>query len=101
MTSAYGRSRHHGATEPPFRGYDGSYHPFPTYGDGSPIATADLELALNIAEEMQVDVAWQKGDVVLLDKYAVMNSRQAWTGKRTVLAALWDEEGRIGDLKAH
>lgn len=99
LTSAYGRSRHHGATEPPFRGDDGSYHPLPTYGDGSPIETADLELALSIAEDMQVDIKWQKGDIVLLDNYAVMHSRRAWSGKRTVLAALWDEKGRIGDLK--
>ncbi|GAB7330063.1 hypothetical protein MBLNU13_g01743t1 [Cladosporium sp. NU13] len=97
LTSAYGRSRHHGATESPFRGDDGSYHPLPTYGDGSPIETADLELSLSIAEDMQVDITWQKGDVVLLDNYAVMHSRKAWTGKRTVLAALWDEKGRIGD----
>lgn len=99
LTSAYGRSRHHGATEPPFLGDDGSYHPLPTYGDGSAIATADLELALGIAEDMQVDVVWQQGDIVLLDNYAVMHSRRAWTGNRTVLAALWDEKGRIGDLR--
>lgn len=44
---------------------------------------------------MQVDVQWQKGDLVLLDNYAVMHSRRAWEGKRTVLAALWD--GKIGE----
>lgn len=54
---------------------------------------------------MQVDVFWQKGDIILLDNYAVMHSRHTWTGKRTVLAALWDdvnvrrledfEEGRV------
>jgi hypothetical protein len=100
LTSAYGRSRHHSATESPFRGDDGSYHPLPTYGDGSSIEAADLELALSIAEDMQVDITWQKGDIVLLDNYAVMHSRRAWTGKRTVLAALWDEKGRIGDLNS-
>lgn len=99
LTSAYGRSRHHGATEPPYRGDDGSYHPLPTYGDGSPIATADLELALDLAESLQVDVEWQAGDVVLLDNYAVMHSRKPWTGQRVVLAALWDQEGRIQDYK--
>lgn len=98
MTSAYGRSRHHGATKPPFRGDDGSYHPLPTYGDGSAIDTEHLELALNIAEDMQVDVEWQKGDLVLLDNYAVMHSRRPWVGKRTVLAALWDEDARISDF---
>ncbi|KAF2680762.1 Clavaminate synthase-like protein [Lentithecium fluviatile CBS 122367] len=101
LTSAYGRSRHHGATQPPFRGDDGSYHPLPTYGDGLPISTDDLELALNIAEEMQVDVHWEQGDIVLLDNLAVMHSRKPWVGKRLVLAALWDDVGepRMDDFE--
>jgi hypothetical protein len=101
LTSAYGRARHHGATRPPYRGDDDSYHPPPVYGDGTAIATEDLELALTIAEEMQVDLSWEKGDVVLLDNYAVMHSRRPWVGKRVVLAALWDdvEEMRIGDFE--
>ncbi|KAJ4987137.1 taurine catabolism dioxygenase [Stagonosporopsis vannaccii] len=99
LTSAYGRSRHHGATQPPFRGDDGSYHPLPTYGDGSAIATGDLEFALRLAEEMQVDLKWQRGDVVLIDNYAVMHSRKPWKGERVVLAALWDQEGRVGDFE--
>lgn len=76
----------------------------PTYGDGSPIATADLELVLDLAEEMQVDIEWQKGDIVLIDNYAVMHSRKPWTGQRVILAALWDQGGRIKDYeedKAH
>ena len=51
---------------------------------------------------MQVDVEWQKGDLVLIDNYAVMHSRRAWEGKRAVLAALWDgregEQARIQDF---
>ncbi|KAF2017506.1 Clavaminate synthase-like protein [Aaosphaeria arxii CBS 175.79] len=98
LTSAYGRARHHGATQPPYRGDDDSYHPPPLYGDGTIIETEFLELALNIAEEMQVDVQWERGDIVLIDNCAVMHSRRPWIGKRTVLAALWDQEGRIGDF---
>lgn len=99
LTSAYGRSRHHGATQPPFRGDDGSYHPLPTYGDGSAIETTDLEFALSLAEEMQVDLQWKRGDVVLIDNYAVMHSRKPWVGERVVLAALWDHEGRVEDFE--
>ncbi|TVY20316.1 Clavaminate synthase-like protein [Lachnellula arida] len=99
LTSAYGRSKHHGATEPPFLGDDGGYHPLPTYGDGSPIPTKYLELALSIAETSQVLIKWTPGDLILLDNYAVMHSRRPWTGERKVLAALWDEEGRIGDFE--
>lgn len=29
--------------------------------------------------------------------YAVMHSRSPWKGERVVLAALWDEGGRVGD----
>jgi hypothetical protein len=28
-----------------------------------------------------------------------MHSRRPWAGKRTVLAALWDERGRIEDFE--
>lgn len=67
LTSAWGRSRHHGATQPPYRGDDGSYHPPPLYGDGSVIENEYLDLALSIAESSQVLVKWERGDVVLLD----------------------------------
>lgn len=91
LTSAYGRSRHHGD--------DGLYHPLPTYGDDSLIATVDLMLALNLVEEMQVDIEWQKGDIVLIDNYVIMHSRKPWTGQRVVFAALWEQEGRIKDYE--
>lgn len=67
VTSAYGRSKYHGATAPPYLGDDGSYHPLPTYGDGSPIENKYLDLALSLAESSQVLVNWQEGDIVLLD----------------------------------
>lgn len=67
LTSAWGRSRHHGATRPPYRGDDGSYHPPPLYGDGTVIESDYLDLALSIAESSQVLVEWQQGDMVLID----------------------------------
>ncbi|KAI1843255.1 hypothetical protein JX265_012172 [Neoarthrinium moseri] len=67
LTSAWGRSKFHGATEPPYRGDDDSYHPPPLYGDGSKIENQYLDLALSLAESLQVPVKWQKGDIVLLD----------------------------------
>ncbi|KPM38724.1 hypothetical protein AK830_g7842 [Neonectria ditissima] len=97
VTSAWGRSTHHGATEPPFKGDDGSYHPPPQYGDGEEIEKKNLDLALSIAESSQVLVKWEQGDLVLLDNFAVMHSRTAWKGERQVLAALWDQDGRVDD----
>ena len=67
VTSAWGRSRHHGATQPPFQGDDGSYHPPPEYGDGTPIEIENLDLLLQLAERGAVNVEWEKGDLVLLD----------------------------------
>ncbi|KAK7736648.1 hypothetical protein SLS53_006854 [Cytospora paraplurivora] len=67
LTSAWGRSKHHGATKPPYRGDDGSYHPPPLYGDGTVIESDYLNLALAIAESSQVLIKWKQGDVVLLD----------------------------------
>ncbi|KAF7557798.1 hypothetical protein G7Z17_g406 [Cylindrodendrum hubeiense] len=97
VTSAWGRSTHHGATEPPYRGDDNSYHPPPKYGDGEDIEKKYLDLALSIAESSQVLVKWEQGDLVLLDNYAVLHSRSAWKGERQVLAALWDQDGRVDD----
>ncbi|KAF2814020.1 Clavaminate synthase-like protein [Mytilinidion resinicola] len=99
LTSAWGRSKHYRATEPPYLGSDGSYHPIPEYGDGTPIETKYLDLALAIAEDSQVLLTWQPGDVVLIDNHAVQHSRSPWVGNRTVLAALWDEDGKIGDFE--
>ncbi|KAL2848187.1 hypothetical protein BJY01DRAFT_262763 [Aspergillus pseudoustus] len=100
ITSAWGRSRYHGATRHPFRGDDGSYHPPPQFGDGSPMDVNDLDTLLNIAEEGAVNVNWEKGDLVIIDNYAVQHSRQPWVGERLVLAALWDDDRgeRIGDV---
>lgn len=67
LTSAWGRSKHHGATKFPYRGDDGSYPPPPLYGDGTVIESHYLNLALSIAEASQVLVEWQQGDVILLD----------------------------------
>ncbi|ETS86007.1 hypothetical protein PFICI_04032 [Pestalotiopsis fici W106-1] len=101
LTSAWGRSKYHGATEPPYRGDDDSYHPPPLYGDDTKIEKEYLDLALELAEASQVLISWEKGDIVLLDNYAVMHSRSPWVGKRTVLAALWDSEvTRIADFSA-
>ena len=67
LTSAWGRSKHHGATEYPFRGDDNSYHPPPEYGNGEQIESKYLDLALSIAEASQVALKWEQGDVVLID----------------------------------
>lgn len=57
----------HGATEPPYRVDDGSYHHPPLYGDRTVIESKYLDLALAIAESSQALVKWEQVDAVVLD----------------------------------
>ena len=59
-----------------------------TFGDGSPLPESGMHAIVAIAEELVRDVAWQAGDVALLDNYTVMHGRRPFAGKRRVLASL-------------
>ena len=59
-----------------------------TFGDGSPITGEDMATAITIADTLTHDLAWQKGDVALLDNFLVMHGRRPFAGKRRVLASL-------------
>jgi Taurine catabolism dioxygenase TauD, TfdA family len=59
-----------------------------TFGDGSPISEAEMGIAVRLSDELSYDVAWQAGDVVLVDNFLVMHGRRPFTGKRRVLASL-------------
>ena len=59
-----------------------------TYGDGAAIDPAQLQTAIDIADELSVDLAWQQGDVALLDNYRVMHGRRPYSGARRVVASL-------------
>lgn len=59
-----------------------------TFGDGTPITASDMAPAIAAADELTRDVAWQAGDVALLDNYLVMHGRRPYAGKRRVLASL-------------
>ncbi|NVE96040.1 TauD/TfdA family dioxygenase [Altererythrobacter lutimaris] len=59
-----------------------------TFGDGEPITQAHMAAAIALSEELVYDHAWQSGDVVLVDNFAVMHGRRPFTGKRRVLASL-------------
>ena len=58
------------------------------FGDGSPITQDDMAPAIAAAEELTRDVAWQAGDVALVDNYLAMHGRRPFEGKRRVLASL-------------
>lgn len=59
-----------------------------TLGDGSPLDAAGVRAAVRIAEELAFDLAWQQGDVALVDNFVTMHGRRPFTGTRKVLAAM-------------
>ena len=62
------------------------------YGDGSELDGEALEALASVRgfmEAERVAFTWQAGDVLLLDNYKAMHSRQPFVGPRRVLASLW------------
>ncbi len=59
-----------------------------TFGGGDPITAEDMAPAIAIADELTADLAWQSGDVALVDNFLVMHGRRPFEGKRRVLASL-------------
>ncbi|XP_058180884.1 clavaminate synthase-like protein At3g21360 [Rhododendron vialii] len=59
-----------------------------TFGDGEPLPADIIYDCLKILDEESVAVPWQKGDVLLLDNWAVLHSRRPFDPPRRVLASL-------------
>ncbi len=61
-----------------------------TFGDDSKIPAAALQQIVALAEQFTFDVAWQDGDVALVDNKLAMHGRRPFSGnrKRQVLVAL-------------
>ncbi len=59
-----------------------------TFGDGSPLDLDDVAIAVEISNELTFDLAWQHGDVALVDNLVTMHGRRPFTGTRKVLASL-------------
>jgi len=59
-----------------------------TFGDGTPLELDDVAVAVEIANELTFDLAWQRGDVALVDNLVAMHGRRPFTGTRKVLASL-------------
>jgi hypothetical protein len=58
------------------------------FGDGSTINSDAMALAIELAEELTVDLVWQRGDVAIVDNFRVMHGRRSFQGERRVLASL-------------
>lgn len=63
------------------------------FGDDSPIPAESMETTCRLADELSFDLAWQKGDVALLDNFLVMHGRRPFRGERRVLASLVADDG--------
>ncbi|MEM9530324.1 MAG: TauD/TfdA family dioxygenase [Pseudomonadota bacterium] len=63
------------------------------FGDGSVIGTQDMDTAIRLADELSFDLAWQAGDVALIDNFLVMHGRRPFQGKRRVFASLVADDG--------
>lgn len=59
-----------------------------TYGDGAPLDGDAAMQAAALADEITFDLAWQRGDVALVDNYVTMHGRRTFSGTRRVLASL-------------
>ncbi|KAI3411537.1 TauD domain-containing protein [Psidium guajava] len=59
-----------------------------TFGDGNPLPSDVVHDCLKILEEECVAIPWKKGDILLLDNWAVLHSRRSFDPPRRVLASL-------------
>lgn len=59
-----------------------------TYGDGTPLDADAARRAAELAEQVTFDVAWEQGDVALVDNFVAMHGRRHFRGTRRVLASL-------------
>ncbi|CAL1387011.1 unnamed protein product [Linum trigynum] len=58
------------------------------FGNGDPLPSDVVYGCLRIMEEESVAIPWQKGDVLLIDNWAVLHARKLFTPPRRILAAL-------------
>ncbi len=64
-----------------------------SFGDDSEIPDESMQIAIDLADDLSFDIAWQTGDVALIDNFLVMHGRRPFSGKRAVLASLVADDG--------
>ncbi len=64
------------------------------FGDDSEIPAQSMQVAIELGDELSFDLAWQAGDVALIDNYLVMHGRRPFKGERRVLASLVADDGK-------
>lgn len=61
------------------------------YGDGTPIADADLAEIRRAFDEVEVAFPWEEGDLLLLDNMLTAHGRRPFEGQRKVLVGMAEE----------
>jgi alpha-ketoglutarate-dependent taurine dioxygenase len=59
------------------------------YGDGTEISPAEMEEIRTAYEKSTLQFPWEKGDVLFLDNLMASHGRNAYDGRRKVLAAMF------------
>jgi hypothetical protein len=65
------------------------------HGDGTPLDAEAVGVAIDLAEQLAFDLAWQVGDVVLVDNMIAMHARRPFVGTRKVVASLAQMETNV------
>lgn len=60
------------------------------FGDGEEMYADVLGRCLEIMNELAVTFDWQEGDVLMVDNWVAMHSRNSFEGERAVYASLWE-----------
>ncbi|KAL9264228.1 Clavaminate synthase-like protein [Drosera capensis] len=58
------------------------------FGDGRPVPGDIVLDCVRILDEESVAIPWQKGDVLLIDNWAILHSRRSFVPPRRILASL-------------
>ncbi len=61
------------------------------YGDGAPIADADLAEIRQAYDDVEVAFPWDEGDLLLLDNMLIAHGRRPFEGQRKVLVGMAEE----------
>ncbi|KAJ5697268.1 hypothetical protein N7488_010952 [Penicillium malachiteum] len=90
LAGRFGMTRDVGALDPPYLGRDGMAYLPCDYGDGTPIPREYLEKLDKILNELEVNLALDEGDILLVDNFQVSHGRKPWKGERKILVSMWE-----------